>query len=90
MAAVNQDGAALESVSEDLQRDWEIVMAAVNQSGNALNFASEDIKKHREIVMAGVKQNGCALKFAYFELRVTVMLFLRQRSITALHYNMQI
>ena len=36
MAAVNQDGYALQFVSEDLQKDKDIVMAAVKQYGNAL------------------------------------------------------
>ena len=68
MAAVKQDGAALEFPSEDLQRDREIVMDAVKQNGNALDLASEDLQKDREIVMYAVNQNGWALEFSSLEL----------------------
>ena len=44
MAAVNQDGNALHLVSEDLQRDKEIVMAAVKYNGCALEFASFELR----------------------------------------------
>ena len=47
MAAVNNNGQAIQFTSEDLHRDREIVMAAVNQDGNALEFASEDLRKTR-------------------------------------------
>ena len=40
MAAVKQDGKALQLVSKDLQRDKEIVMAALKEDGYALMFAS--------------------------------------------------
>ena len=41
IAAVNQDGGALQFASDDLQIDREIVMSAVNQDGNTIEFASE-------------------------------------------------
>ena len=40
MAAVKDDGWALEFASEDLRRDRNIVMAAVKQDGWALKLAS--------------------------------------------------
>lgn len=43
MAAVKQDGIALQSVP-DLKRDKDVVMAAVKQNGMALQFASDDLK----------------------------------------------
>ena len=69
MAAVNQNGFALEFASEDIHIDREIVMTAVKKDGLALKFTSEDLKKDREIVMAAVKQNGDALKFASEDLK---------------------
>ena len=58
MAAVKQDGDALEFASEDIQNDREIVMDAVEQNGIALEFASEYLKKDRKIAMAAVKKVG--------------------------------
>ena len=65
-------------------------MDAVKEYGGTLQFASEDLKRNKEIVMAAVKQYWRGLEFASWSFRVTVMLFLRQRSITAIHYSMQI
>ena len=48
LAAVTQDGYALEFASNDR----EVVLAAVTQNGEALEYASEDLKRDREIVEA--------------------------------------
>ena len=62
--SINQDGWALEFVSDNLWRDRERVMAVVKQYEWALNSASEDLQRDREILMAAVKQNEHALQFA--------------------------
>ena len=72
MASVNQNGNALQLVSEDLQRDREIVMVTVNQDGKAPKFASDDLKKDREIVMAAVNQYGGRLNLLPWSFGVTV------------------
>jgi len=69
LAAVKQDGYALDDADESLRKDTEIVMAAVKQVGNALDYADESLKKDKEIVMAAVKQEGSFLKFASEELQ---------------------
>ena len=69
MAAVEQNGYALEVASQKLQGDKEVVMAAVKQNGNALTFASLTLQNDKEVVMAAVEQNGNALTFASQKLR---------------------
>ena len=61
MAAVAQDGRALEYVRKSLQTA-EICMAAVQQDGRALEFAPQSLKT-AEICMAAVAQDGYALKY---------------------------
>jgi len=57
LAAVKEDGNALEYADESLKKDKEIVMAAVKQDGWALEYADESLKKDKEIVMAAVTQD---------------------------------
>ena len=47
MAAVRQNGLALEDASLGPQRYREIVMAAVKQDGEELQFTSGDIQKDK-------------------------------------------
>ena len=54
MAAVQQDGYALEDVTEELKKDKEVVMAAVQQNGYALRHAPEGLKCNRAIGSAHV------------------------------------
>ena len=61
--AVENDGAELENVPDDLKNDKEVVMAAVTQNGWALKYASDDPKADKEVVMAAVMQDGDALYF---------------------------
>ncbi len=69
LAAVSQNGLALQYASEELQGDRNIVLAAVSQDGLALLFASEELQGDRNIVLAAVNQNGIALEYAKFGLR---------------------
>ena len=57
MAAVQQNGLALEHVKEQTP---EICLAAVRQNGLALKFVKD---KTSNIRMAAVQQNGLALRF---------------------------
>merc|ERR1712070_208612 len=52
VAAVQQDGRALEFASEELKKDPTVVLAAVQQDGCALEFASEELKKDPTVVLA--------------------------------------
>ena len=58
LAAVKEDGNALEYADESLKKNKEIVMAAVKQDGRTLDYADESLKKNKDIVMAAVKQGG--------------------------------
>ncbi len=58
LAAVKEDGQALQYADESLKKDREIVMAAVKQNGYALEDADESLKKDREIVLVALKNGG--------------------------------
>ena len=45
LAAVQENGGALEYASDELKNDREIVLAAVQQKGWALQYASDEHKK---------------------------------------------
>ena len=64
MAAVKQNGDALQHASKELREDRDIVMAAVKKNGRALEYASDELKGDRELVMAAVKQDGFSLQYA--------------------------
>ena len=55
MAAVQQDGGALEHASEGMQNSRSIVMLAVRENGKVFKHASEEMKNDREIVMAAMR-----------------------------------
>ena len=69
LAAVAQDGRALEYASVGLRADKEVVMAAVAQSGGALVYASAALKGDKEVVLVAVAQRGWALEYASDALR---------------------
>ena len=69
MAAVQQNGFALEYASAEMQNDREIVMAAVQQTVYALYYASDKMKNNRDVVMAAVEQDPFALQYASHEMR---------------------
>ena len=56
LAAVTENGAALEYASLELRADREIVLAAVTKNGAALKFASAEMQADREIALAAVKR----------------------------------
>ena len=56
LAAVKQDGSALEYAAKSLKADREVVLAAVKQDKNALDHASEALQKDEELLkIAGIK-----------------------------------
>ena len=69
LKSVKKNGFSLQSASDELKKDKEIVLAAMNQNGLALGFASGELKNDKEIVLAAVKEDGRALKYASAELR---------------------
>ena len=69
LAAVQNDGDALDDAAEELQADKEIVLAAVQQNGFALVYAAEELQADKEIVLAAVKNEGEALDYAAEELQ---------------------
>ena len=56
LAAVKQDGYALEFASKSLKSDPKIVLAAVTQDGYALEHASKSLKSNSKIMVAARKQ----------------------------------
>ena len=88
MAAVNQNGLALEFASDEMKGNKDVVMAAVGQFGLALQYASVKLKKDGEVVMAAVNNNGLALQYASVKLKKdieVVMAAVRSRG-SALFY----
>ena len=68
LAAVMR-GESLESVTDALKADKDVVLAAVKQDGLALMYATFGLKADKEVVLAAVKQDGLALEFAAEELK---------------------
>ena len=64
IAAVTDDGMALQFVSRAMSGDKEVVLAAVAQTGFALRHASNAMRGDKEVVLATVAQTGFALEFA--------------------------
>jgi hypothetical protein len=69
LAAVRQDGRALEHAAEHLRADCEIVLEAVRQNGKALVYAAEQLKGDREIVLEAVRYRSWMLEYAAEHLR---------------------
>ena len=69
LAAVTQDGRALQAASAELRADRDVVLAAVKQHGWALQYASAELRADRDVVLAAVRQNGWALRAASTQLR---------------------
>ena len=69
MAAVTQDGKALQWASEEMKGDRELCTAAVAQNRRALEFASEEMKGDRELCTAAVAQDGRALQYCSEEMK---------------------
>ena len=69
IAEVENQGAELANVPDDLKNDKEVVMAAVTQDGRALEYASDDLKADKEVVMAAVQITNSALEYASDDLK---------------------
>ena len=61
LAAVREDGRAIQYASEALRADREVVLAAVQQNDIAFAYASKDLREDRETVLAAVREKGDAL-----------------------------
>jgi hypothetical protein len=61
LAAVTNDGIALQDASMQLKADKEVVLVAVTQIRCVLQCASADLKADKEVVLAAVAHDGCAL-----------------------------
>lgn len=55
MAAVSQNGLALQMAGKKMRKNKEIVLAAVSQNGAALQFASEKLRDDKAVVLAAVR-----------------------------------
>eukprot|EP00928_Gymnodinium_smaydae_P083371 TRINITY_DN6660_c0_g2_i1.p1 TRINITY_DN6660_c0_g2~~TRINITY_DN6660_c0_g2_i1.p1 ORF type:complete len:487 (-),score=118.78 TRINITY_DN6660_c0_g2_i1:52-1341(-) len=61
LAAVLQNGDALQFVGEGLRSDRDLVMTAVQQRGSAVQWAADSLRCDHAVAMAAVSQNGAAL-----------------------------
>jgi len=69
LAALQQNGFALEDALEELRSNEAVVLAAVQQAGQALRYASEELRSNEAVVLAAVQQDGQALYHASEELQ---------------------
>ncbi len=69
LAAVAQDGYALEYASDELRGDREVVLTAVAHHGFALRHAPAELRGDRQVVLTAVAQDGYALEYASEALR---------------------
>jgi len=69
LAALRNDGHALQHASEDLRADRQVVLAAVEENGLALRHAAQALCSDPDLVLAAIRQNGLALQHAGAELR---------------------
>ena len=63
LAAVKQNGWALENASEELKADKEVVLAAVQNYGCALYYASDELKADKEVIIAAAQMGEIALQY---------------------------
>ena len=63
LAAVKQNGYALQYADEKLKADKKFILAAVKENGYALEYADEKLKADKKIVLAAVKQDVSALDY---------------------------
>jgi hypothetical protein len=64
LAAVAQDGWALQHASRALRADRQVVIVAVRQCGASLEHASPELRGLRAVVLTAVAQDGNALRHA--------------------------
>jgi hypothetical protein len=69
ISAVTQRGNALETVSDTLKDDVDVVMAAITQNPSALQYASPELKDNEAIVLYAVTRDGGSLYYASPELK---------------------
>merc|ERR1719263_1983956 len=69
LAAVENQGIALEYAGPNWRADKDIVLAAVKQEGQALQFASDALRDNEDVVRAALNQNVFAFVHASERLR---------------------
>eukprot|EP00929_Paragymnodinium_shiwhaense_P112116 TRINITY_DN80371_c0_g1_i1.p1 TRINITY_DN80371_c0_g1~~TRINITY_DN80371_c0_g1_i1.p1 ORF type:complete len:466 (+),score=81.97 TRINITY_DN80371_c0_g1_i1:118-1515(+) len=69
LAAVSQNGDALQFAGDEMRSCREVVFAAIRQKASAVQWATEELRADREVALATVSQNGTALEFVSEGLR---------------------
>jgi hypothetical protein len=64
LAALSQNGYALQYASDTLKNDKEVVLAAVFRDGRSLQFASAAVNNDKNVVLAAMSCNATALGYA--------------------------
>jgi hypothetical protein len=70
LAAVTQNGSALQYASDELKNNFEIVLAAVRQNGLSIYFASDELQNNITIIINAIAQDVDAVWDLEFELYV--------------------
>eukprot|EP00439_Symbiodinium_sp_Y106_P083240 s377_g23.t1 len=63
MAAVKQDGFALQYASAVLRKSKAVVLAAVGRDGLALEFAAAELRQDKEVALAALEQDAFSMDF---------------------------
>jgi len=58
LAAVTQNGEALEWANDNMKKDKQVVVAAVSQNGFALEYAHDTMKADKDVILAAINQLG--------------------------------
>ena len=64
LAAVQQDGTALEYASDIHKNDKDIVLVAVQNTGSGLKYAAEALKDDEEFILEAITKDRCAFRYA--------------------------
>ena len=56
LAAVKQDGRALEDAGEEMRGDKEVVLAAVKQNRRVFKYASAEMREDKEVLCLGGRE----------------------------------
>jgi hypothetical protein len=85
LAAVQQNGLALQFASPEIQAESAIVLKAMQQNVLAFRHASEELKDDYDFVLKAVQQNGLALRYApvQFQANREIVLAAVQQNILA-------
>ena len=86
LAAVTQNGMALDYASKDLQNNFDIVLAAVKQNGESIKFSSDELQDDKEIILTAIESNYDAIHYISPDLKIQIEEILHNVTIGNMNY----